>query len=700
MKNLMISLFLICSGSNIFGQSKDWKQIEIPSATSIEIIYQSSMGFLFGRIMLTYELKFSEDNGISWSPIQFDTILGRLDYNIKIKENITGDIFFSNKNIVYKFNKEIFKFSKFIVLNEYNDIVDFDFLKTGDIVIAKARSLLLYSSIGELKKSDTIFTNTAQLLPDKLGQKNYLILDSGISDYIVEFNDDLSYISEYKKFEIYYYFSNIMKRIDDRLITSTYYSDDGGSTWLSINFPTTNVFISTLNLGHDNTIFWAGDTQLFFSKDKAKTIHSVPIPISTYSKFISSSKSGEIVISGSECEQSEIVLSSDVGNLWVKVESEIGPLNVYKSDLNAGIEENLYLNDCNDLKYKESEIIPWKSAEINPEDFYSYYYVLPLSNSTTIASSDLDGSLYNTLDKGKTWQKINDLVTEKLIEKEGVIFSYDGWLTFQISRDFGYTWENFKINDTLDYLLYYLNEPHFTKDLCLYCYDHDDRLIKYNLITHEIKIIPDSFFIWDYKTSFSDNTLFILSSSYNDIYKFSLQTTSDDGYSFHTFPINITNSFNGISLYIDYLDNVYVYNDKEIILSFDKGKTWQNITPDFPELISINDVQVSYDDFLYLSTAGLGILKYKNPVSKTNDIFAGNFKVYPNPNSGIFSINGVPNDEISGSIKVFNMHGKLIKTQHLTSFENAIDISDVNPGIYFISINTKGGFYQTKLIKH
>lgn len=270
MKNLIISLVLIFLGSNILGQSKDWKQIEIPSNLSLEVIYQSSSGDLFGRILVTDELKFSKDNGISWTTIQIDTISGSLDYTIKIKENATGDIFFSNNNILYKFNKEFLKFSKFIVLNEYYEIIDFDFLKTGDILLANIKNLYLYSSIGKLKKSHPIFTTYAQILPDKLGQKNYIFLNRGNSYNIVEFNDDLSYISEYKKFEIHNYNPRIMKRIDEKLFISLHYSDDGGVTWLSNNFPTTNVNIRTFNLGHDNTIFWAGDIQLFFRRIKAK----------------------------------------------------------------------------------------------------------------------------------------------------------------------------------------------------------------------------------------------------------------------------------------------------------------------------------------------------------------------------------------------------------------------------------------------
>ncbi len=68
------------------------------------------------------------------------------------------------------------------------------------------------------------------------------------------------------------------------------------------------------------------------------------------------------------------------------------------------------------------------------------------------------------------------------------------------------------------------------------------------------------------------------------------------------------------------LGNIYVYAQTTVLMSSNQGVTWQNLTPDFPELISINDLQVSYDNYIYLATTGMGILKYKTQLTIPNKL--------------------------------------------------------------------------------
>jgi len=66
----------------------------------------------------------------------------------------------------------------------------------------------------------------------------------------------------------------------------------------------------------------------------------------------------------------------------------------------------------------------------------------------------------------------------------------------------------------------------------------------------------------------------------------------------------------------DHLGNIYVYSESTVLISSDQGASWQNITPDFPELVSINDLQISFDNYIYLATHGKGILKYHVQLSE------------------------------------------------------------------------------------
>jgi len=69
--------------------------------------------------------------------------------------------------------------------------------------------------------------------------------------------------------------------------------------------------------------------------------------------------------------------------------------------------------------------------------------------------------------------------------------------------------------------------------------------------------------------------------------------------------------------------------------------------------------------------------------------------VFPNPNTGIFKINGSENGILT--VKVFNLQGKLLK-----SFENNIDnefnLSDFRQGMYLIYILKDEQLIQIKKI--
>lgn len=72
-------------------------------------------------------------------------------------------------------------------------------------------------------------------------------------------------------------------------------------------------------------------------------------------------------------------------------------------------------------------------------------------------------------------------------------------------------------------------------------------------------------------------------------------------------------------------------------------------------------------------------------------------KVYPNPTTGIITIEGLPKNE-KAEIALYNMNSKLVKVQTSYSSLTQIDISEVVSGIYLLVINNR--FEQAvKIIK-
>jgi len=81
----------------------------------------------------------------------------------------------------------------------------------------------------------------------------------------------------------------------------------------------------------------------------------------------------------------------------------------------------------------------------------------------------------------------------------------------------------------------------------------------------------------------------------------------------------------------------------------------------------------------------------------TTDINISNLKIYPNPTSRILYIQGTNN---INNIKIYNYLGKLVFDKNF-GFNKKIqlDLSNINPGIYFIELHQDSGIRKEKLIK-
>lgn len=180
--------------------------------------------------------------------------------------------------------------------------------------------------------------------------------------------------------------------------------------------------------------------------------------------------------------------------------------------------------------------------------------------------------------------------------------------------------------------------------------------------------------------------------------------------------------------------NIYAGTYKGIFVSSDNGTTWSNIGSGSVLNSTINaintngnDVFISNDNDVFISSNngaswtavsnGLGSNTiYAFATLGTNaycgGIFGGVYKrplsemtssstsirekamsrnnVYPNPSNGIININS--NQEIA-NINVYDIAGTAIHNQSLTSklYQTEIDLSSLNNGIYFITVQSSSG---------
>ncbi|WP_298883711.1 endonuclease [uncultured Polaribacter sp.] len=100
-----------------------------------------------------------------------------------------------------------------------------------------------------------------------------------------------------------------------------------------------------------------------------------------------------------------------------------------------------------------------------------------------------------------------------------------------------------------------------------------------------------------------------------------------------------------------------------------------------------------WDEFEIETYDGIG--KYSNTASLNNSEFI-NFKIYPNPVNGnkvYFKLNTELN------INVYNVLGKLIKTEKVNTKNNSIDVSNLAKGVYLLKINSTNQSIAKKLIR-
>jgi chitodextrinase len=79
------------------------------------------------------------------------------------------------------------------------------------------------------------------------------------------------------------------------------------------------------------------------------------------------------------------------------------------------------------------------------------------------------------------------------------------------------------------------------------------------------------------------------------------------------------------------------------------------------------------------------------------DYLLSDIKMYPNPTNGNNVYFNVSNNI---SIKIYNVLGKIIVSEDITSTKNKIDISNLSKGVYLVKINSEDQFITKKLIKN
>ncbi len=603
---LIATIFVSIIPCITLAQNQDWNQIELPIKTSIYILHQTSQGYLFGKMSYTNQIFFSNDTGHSWRQLPDDFGKGDSDYFV-IREDIDGNLYQVSNGKICSFDPQTLEINQIIQASE-NSFLDFSILKNGTIVIATTGFLSSYSKTGVLIKQHSWWTHTARFLLDRTGQMNFVLNTLGAGQTIIEFNDDLSFISNKTSAGPY----PILLRNGDRLFNGHQYSDNAGSTWLNFDHQFINN-LTTINIGHDGRLFVVTENNLFISEDNGNSFNQVNKPVSN-SNYISSDLSGQIVISDSRQSKPVYLLSNDSGENWEDGPHYPGVPSII--DFEAGLDENLYVPGDyghSEFFYKKNSWSPWAVSSAPP--MLSFEQFMSFSDGSSVGITNI-ARMYGTQNKGTDWELksnqnlswFNDI---SVVEKSGVLYfqQYDKML---YSVNFGESWNTIITTDPdmiLSPIVSYISGVNFGSYHFVTDFTNPSRLVYFNWLTGEKVVSAERPDIYPFATSYSDEALYGLR---NDNGTIAICITKNHGLTFTFKRIEGLMDQNSRKIKTDHLGNIYVYTDKQIFYSSDDGNSWSNITPDFSDVWKITNLDISFDNYIYISTIGKGILKYNS----------------------------------------------------------------------------------------
>jgi hypothetical protein len=151
--------------------------------------------------------------------------------------------------------------------------------------------------------------------------------------------------------------------------------------------------------------------------------------------------------------------------------------------------------------------------------------------------------------------------------------------------------------------------------------------------------------------------------------------------------------------------NGYIYEfsniDGNLSGTFSKDSTYLNIWEGINSYITIADVTSDGKLDMLVGNYSGGVAFYKGDfgisINKNNRLT--NFDIYPNPTSGIISINLGSNSLFNAQIEVIDVLGKIIYSRKATKSKTTLNLNNYSGGVYLIKFSNHLGSKFYKVIK-
>ncbi len=607
-------MFVVIIFSNfLFSQGSNWKQIASPFKCQVNITTYNNNGVAIGNLNNYYlGNAISMDDGITWNFINENVKYGKFDLN---NDNIGvthtyKSLFKFNFNTSMSYTYEgkfgFLNFCKnarnnFVIYNDNNNYLGVsDFVsKLSEINIVGNKKILILNNAEFTVSKVLVYTSNGIYL--------YNISDAGIFDYKNTFalSTDKYFVE------------------GNSLVRNTQHSEDNGKTFTAYNVPFTKPD-SIYN--YNGNLAYAFNNKIYYKNGLTSDFKIIDLPSDVDLKNLIIGKSIIVkkLVNG---ESTYLILRNPNG--------VFEPMNFsmdipFVQDFAAGRNERITVSNQRDEVYAQDEQqSSYKKTGLIAR--YNFFYNLPkqytfsYNRDNVLSLQSVDGFLYNSTDDGISWIKDNNIdSTYYGILSQNKLGSFCSNRTKLFFRKLNSTtWQKYIELPANTYQQFgIISNQHvsiypqpFTEQI----YVNDFKGNAYGLVdvprTSELKfdLHYEMNYFYHFTNYFKNNDYQnyirkpLLSRSYTNGSKF--ETVND--------PDTISSEYYVMNLWSGHLLQVY---QKSLNISNDYGFTWKPIPLDLIKSDLIQDVVISPDNYLYISTANKGILKLVDSLPLANII--------------------------------------------------------------------------------
>ena len=595
-----------------FGQFT-WQELEPNNAESLTVLTGQPNGEILGYLEYPHQLVLSEDRGETWTVISEDPILSDAltAYDLIIEVGNDGEYYFGFDEVIYKLNRSTGVLEEWfaITFGLSLRLEDFAFLPNGNFVVGGIRSIQLYDAQQNLISSKDWFTHSAQFLIGE-GNVHYVVQSAGASNYMARFSSDLSELSDHQTHSAPR--NDLFEYYDGRLYSTESYSDDG-INWTS--YP--NGISGYITVLSDGSLHLIDRDEVYVSDDRGVSFSSVgTLDNSFYSTrndiSIPLDDGSLMMYNSGNCSNSVLSHIEDGRALSRSVDISIGsPVN----HVIEAYDQSSIFTGCSsytDFIYPGSQ--GWQDNESSSSNFFCNFLSAIV---TTFNGNVLSSEGCVSTDNGLTWSNNSDVFVSQdnsIFLKDEKCYLVDYYITY-VSEDYGISWDTIGHVEDAD-----IFDPPLAISSTGFIYTSDrfdPTLLKRTLdgeIVYSIPSISSSGAWIDMETAYSGPNVYGIHSQVNG--PMLLAYSYDDGVTFSNYELLDIEYESTISLETDHLGNVYIYSDKGLWISQDEAQTWQNITPQISKYYEITDIDIGWDNHMYLATLGTGILRSSEPLEE------------------------------------------------------------------------------------